>query len=220
MYISKWTIRSWECLCMEIILFLWHYDWFNSSKSIWCACTHTTFYVYRKPFAIVIQASILTRSSKWIVCFTAEEETGCHASKSESMSGKKTHTIRWITETVAQPFIRFRIRTVHIPFDYRHSCRVWVLLVASSLKSDWHRLLVWVCAAVFGVISSCDVGWYIFRLICSRNTFFLRCVYICVSAINAMISLAFTRNHWWAALYICTSLAFDAYGTHKHKQIQ
>lgn len=70
-----------------------------------------------------------------------------------------------------------------------------------------------VCAAVFGVISSCDVGWYIFRLICSRDTFFLRCVCICVSAINA-ISLAFTPNHWWAALYICTSLAFDAYGTH------
>lgn len=133
---------------------------------------------------------------------------------SESMSSKKKNDpIRWITETVAQPFIRFQIRTVHIPFDYRHSCRVWVLLVASSLKSDWHRLLVYMC------MCDCFWGdfklrcWYIFRLIFTWNIFWD--VYVCIFAINA-ISLAFTRIHWWEPLHICTSLAFDAYVTQTH----
>lgn len=79
------------------------------------------------------------------------------------------------TETVAQPFIRFRIRTVHIPFDYRHSCRcVWVLLVASSLKSDWHRLLVCVC------VRTADFGVLVHFSIDMLSEYFFRCVlYMC-----------------------------------------
>lgn len=118
------------------------------SKKIYLVCMHTyaTFYrsVNRLTVLHIRGKFSFKLIEKWIVCFMTKVGTAYKRERARERDEKATR-FRWITETVAQPFIRFQIRTMHIPFDYQHGWRVWVLLVASSLKSDWHRLLVCVC---------------------------------------------------------------------------